>query len=432
MMAVAPDPAGDRIVEPITGTVVLEDYGLIQEALVNRDLSRTFDKRTYEDGNVRRGIVSTSHGRLHRNRRRLENAQFRPTALSEFEFELFPPVLDKLVGETAAAGECDLFPLGELLSIVLAAKRAGFDLDVNDRTEHETLVAYVDEFSQASAIVDARDPDAIRSNVKTALSGFAEKFGYPSINKRREALAAVDRGDLDEAQLPHDILTALVRNQADAGLELTDDFLIVREAATYLQGGIHTSSQTLINGLDLLFEVMPSHPNWWGLLQSDRDFAQRCVHETLRLRPTTPKAKRRAEESTSVGDVDIEAGTLVVLDLHAANRDASLFGADADRFNPDRSLPPTVPRWGLSFGGGPHICPGRKVAGGLPQATVGETLGDDHLHGLVALMLQAVARHEPRPHPEKPQAKDDRTERFTRWAEYWVVFERKGGWSSDE
>ena len=68
-----------RIVEPITAEILIDDYTSIKEALTNPSLSRTFDKRTYEQGNVREGVVSIMHGQAQRDRRRLENMQFRPT-----------------------------------------------------------------------------------------------------------------------------------------------------------------------------------------------------------------------------------------------------------------------------------------------------------------------------------------------------------------
>ena len=411
-----------RIAEPITAEITIDDIKGIQQALSDPHLSRTFDKRTYEEGNVRRGIVSTTHGKEHRNRRRLENAQFRPDALQRYEQDLFPPILESFVAEAAAAGEADLFSLGEMLAIILAAKRAGFDFDINDRKAHQNIVAYVDVFTQASAIVDARDPEAVRDAVKQALAGFAEQFGKPSMERRSIALAALEKSEIGEDELPHDILTALVRHRDDPELGLTDDFLVIREAATYLQGGTHTSSQTLVNALDLLIDSREHHPGYWERVKADLAFAQRCMHETLRLRPTTPKAKRRAEDSTKIGSIEIPKGALVILDLNKANRDPAVFGDDAEAFNPDRNIPSRMPRWGLSFGGGPHICPGRKVAGGLPQFGTDGDLADTHLYGLVAMMIQSIVQREPARHPKKPQSKDDRTERFTRWREYWVTF----------
>ncbi|HEU4571603.1 MAG TPA: cytochrome P450, partial [Candidatus Limnocylindrales bacterium] len=157
-------------------------------------------------------------------------------------------------------------------------------------------------------------------------------------------------------------------------------------------------------------------------LLDDRLFAQRVVHETLRLRPTTPKIKRRAEADTTVAGQAIPRDALVVLDVATANRDPRLFGPNADEFDPDRPLDDDVSRWGLSFGGGPHQCPGRTVAGGFPVP--GDFSADDeHLFGLVALMIQAVVRRGVRPDPEREPVRDTRTERYTRWSEYPVVFD---------
>ena len=411
-----------RIVEPISAEVVLEDFASIKQALMNPHLSRTFDKRSYAEGNVREGVVSIMHGQAHRDRRRLENTQFRPDILQLYERDLFPPIVEAMVGEAAEAGEADLFSLGERLAVVLAAKRAGFDLAIDDHQSREEMVSFVDEFSQASAIVDANNPDAIRAAVKRAHIGFHDQFGAPSIRRRLDLLASFDRGEIEEDDLPHDILTSLLRHRDNPGLGLEDDHVVVREAGTYLQGGTHTSSQTLINAIDLLLDAREFHPEHWQRVKEDLGFAQRVMHETLRLRPTTPKAKRRAEEATTVGETEIPPGALVVLDLHSANRDPGVFGADAAVFNPDRELPTRNPLWGLSFGAGPHICPGRKVAGGLQQMSAGSEFPEEHLFGLVAQMIQSVVQRDPERHPTKPQAKDDRTERFTRWRTYWTVF----------
>ena len=107
-----------RIVEPITAEVVLDDLHAIKQALTNPHLSRTFDKRTYADGNVREGVVSIMHGQAHRDRRRLENMQFRPDHLKLYEQELFPPILEHMVAKAAATGEADLFSLGERLAMI--------------------------------------------------------------------------------------------------------------------------------------------------------------------------------------------------------------------------------------------------------------------------------------------------------------------------
>jgi len=66
--------------------------------------------------------------------------------------------------------------------------------------------------------------------------------------------------------------------------------------------------------------------------------------ETLRHDPPVRATRRQSE------------GTLVVLDLAAANRDPAVF-TDPDRFDPGRDGPDS-----LTFGAGPHACPGRAHA----------------------------------------------------------------------
>ena len=156
-------------------------------------------------------------------------------------------------------------------------------------------------------------------------------------------------------------------------------------------------------------------------LAVDRLFAQRVVQETLRLRPATPKMKRRAEAETEIAGVRVPKDALVILDVVAANRDPKLFGERPDEFDPDRAIDPNVSRWGLSFGAGPHQCPGRAVGGGFPVPGTFQ-VDDDHLHGLVALELQAVAERGVRPDPEGTPERDLRTERFPWWLHYPVRF----------
>jgi cytochrome P450 len=224
--------------------------------------------------------------------------------------------------------------------------------------------------------------------------------------------------------LPHDILTVLLLHRADGQLALEDDGRVVREVATYLQGGTHTSGQTLVNTFDLVFS-RPEPTTIVERLSTDRLYAQRAVHETLRLRPTTPKIKRRAEAETTIAGTTIPKDAQVVLDAAAANLDEALFGPSPETFDPDRRVADGIPRWGLSFGAGPHQCPGRSVAGGFPVPASFEA-EDEHVFGLVALMVGAMAARGIGPDPERQPERDTRTERFTRWRRYPVRFARTG------
>ena len=404
-------------------TIVLDRYEDIREALFNPNLSRTFDDRSYAEGNIRDGVVSISHGPVHRARRRIENTQFRPDVLRLYERELFPKVLNDLLDVLIDAESVDVFAVAELLSVVLAALRAGIDVAENDLGQLRELVHYVDVFSQGSAILDTKDPEAVRHMVVRAYEAFERDWIRPSWERRARLIEQHRRGEIGEEDLPHDILTVLLLHRDDPKQELADTGRVVREVATYLQGGTHTSAQTLVNALDLMFETEATTP---GLVQRCADdllFCQRVVHETLRLRPTTPRIRRRAEADTVVAGREVPKDGLVVLDANAGNRDPQLFGPDAEAFDPDRVVDPSVARWGLSFGAGAHQCPGRSVGGGFPVAADGRA-DDQHILGLVALEIREVCRRGVHPDPSREPERDTRTERFTRWAHYPVRFER--------
>jgi cytochrome P450 len=416
----------EGLLTTFTATIELDGYEDIRAALFDPNLSRSFDKRSYDDGNIRSGIVSIAHGAMHRARRRVENTQFRADVLRLYERDLFPKIMNDLLDVLIDRERVDLFPIGEMLSVVLAARRAGIEYDASSLDDLRTLVRHVDAFSQGSAILDAKDPDAVRGLVRATYAEFEHEFVRPAWKARAALIDRVRAGALAEDELPHDILTILLLHREDPQMALEDDARIVREVATYLQGGTHTSAQTLVNALDLVFATGDDHPRIIDRIATDTLFAQRVVQETLRLRPTTPKMKRRAEADTVVAGRKIPKDSLVVLDVVAANRDPLLFGADPERFDPDRTIDASVQRWGLSFGGGPHQCPGRAVGGGFP-IPAGFDVDADHVFGLVALELQAVSRRGVRPDETAAPERDLRTARFTRWLHYPVRFASLAG-----
>jgi len=405
--------------------VVVSRYQDIRDALANPALSRRFDPRGYSEGNTGDGTVSTAHGVLQRARRRVENTQFRTEHLREYERVLFPALLDEMLDDLIVDRRVDLATIAPLITVVLAARRAGLDPDHRNRPSLEQLVRLVDAFSNGlgPGILEMRDPDGARLLVIAALEEFERDFVRPAWRRRIEAIEAHRRAGTLDVVAHQDILTALLSYRDDPALELADDGRIVREVATYLQGGTHSSAQTLLHTLDYLMPRFARNPGERQRVLDDRLFVARCIHETLRLRPVTARMKRRAEADTEIGGVPIPAGTMVVLDVAAANVSEELYGADAVEFNPDRPLPDGVPRWGLSFGFGPHQCPGRSSAVGLPVPS-GFQPREDHLYGLAPLMVQEVVRRGVRPDPERAARIDDRSERRA-FTSFPVIFEAR-------
>jgi cytochrome P450 len=402
----------------------IDDYEAVRKALYRPSLSRSLDKRSFEEGNPRAGILSLLHGDEHRERRRFENPLFRRQALVGYEQQLFPKILADVLDQ-AAVGRVDLFDLAGSVSVVLAARRAGVDHDGSPEQLKE-LFEYVKVIAQAAAIHDiVGDRDRVQAETIELLQEFDRGYVTPSRRRREQMLHAAEAQKADD-EAPDDLLTMALRGLRSGDRMMADHGLLVREVALFLHGGSHTSAQTVCNVFHFLFGLDGSRPRtgWLARVAQSRLDAQKCVHETLRLIPTTPELKRVAEEDAEVAGRPIPQGATVVLDARTANREPELFGENADRFDPDRAVRADVPLWGHSFGAGPHICIGRSVAGGLPLtgSVLREGVGEGHLYGLIALMVQEMAARGVRPDPDQAPERDRRTSRGSRWLRFPVTF----------
>lgn len=393
--------------------VVLTSYDEVWDAFRQRDLRQAL----YDAGGVvMADCLLDLHGDEHKARRRLENRLFRRGTFRWWEQHLVPGIIADALSPCVAAGRADLIQLGYRTTMNLTALVAGVDRPTGSVAETDALQHFAEVFSAGATLAHStRDPAEVRAEVSAAMGRFDEMFVAPSIERRRSLLAAVDAGAADEGDLPRDVLTALLRN-ADA-LALTPD-VVRRELAFYLQAGSHSTADLFTHAADDVFRWRREHPDDRRL--ADDRFLQACVHESLRLHPASPVAQRRALAEVALrSGRTLAAGDPVVLDVQAANRDRDVFGQDADRFDPDRTVPEGVPPWGHAFGGGMHVCIGMELDGGV----VGRP-GDDpaeQVLGTVTLMVRALLEAGAAPDPEHPPTSDPHSRR-EHFGSYPVIF----------
>jgi len=352
------------------------------------------------------------HGDAHRNRRRLENRLFRRATFEHYERELMPAAIAGTLAPLIAHGSGDLVAIGYRTVMHLTATIAGIDVAPDLVTDLEHLTKL---FSRGATAVHAvGDRDQLTREVEQGMKLFDELFVAPSTQRRRDLIAGVDAGRLDEDALPRDVLTTLLRNVDD--LDLPPD-VIRREVAFYLQAGGHSTANALTHTLDELWSS--DRDDLVERAAHDRRFLQRCVHEALRLHPASPIAQRRALEACVLpSGATVEAGAVVVVDLEAANREVPLWGADAERFDPDRRVPESSTPWGLSFGSGMHACIGMELDGGV----LAEDAADTELYGTVTLLARALLDAGAHPDPDHPPTQDPAIARL-HFSSYPVVFD---------
>lgn len=385
-------------------------------ALRNESLAQSL----YDEGKViMEGTLLTLHGEAHRTRRMLEFRVFRRSFFRWYETEVFPRALAEVLGPTVASGGCDLVEFGYQITMNLTADFAGVDRPARTPAETAALLALVKTFSEGATLVHStRDREEVRAEVRAALREFERRFLQPSIAVRQALLERHARGELDEAALPKDVLTVLLRNEDR--LELPPD-LLCREIAFYLQAGSHSTANSTVHALHNLFQWMAAHPEDRSRIATDPLFLQRCVHESFRLHPASPVAWRKPVCPLQLANgAQVSTDDRVEIDLWTANRSRDAFGDDADVFNPHRSVAPGNEPFGLTFGTGVHTCLGRDLDGGLVPR--GEVDAATHSLGIVTMLVKALLEAGARPDPDRPAEMATYTAR-PNWGSYPVIFQ---------
>lgn len=392
--------------------LTLSTYAELWDGFRQRDLRQ----RLYDAGGVvMKDALLDLHGDEHKLRRRVENRLFRRGTFKWWEATLVPQIIEEAFAPSLRAGRADLVQLGYRTTMNLTARVAGADRPTGSVTETDALQEFAVKFSEGATLVHStRDPAEVRAEVGEALARFDAMFFTPSY-ERRVALGA-DPGVAEE-DLPRDVLMAMIRHAGELGV---DREIMLREVAFYLQAGSHSTSDAFTHAADEILHWSAGHPDLAERLDDDL-FAQRCVHEVLRLHPASPVAERRALADVTLRDGRVvPAGAVVVMDIRAANRDPEVFGANAAEFDPLRTVPPGVAPWGHTFGGGMHACIGMELDGGTAPKE-----GDDpseHVLGTVPLMVRELLRHGVRPDPDNPPTKDLHSKR-DHFGTYPVLFD---------
>lgn len=379
------------------GWVEITDY---QEALevyrspaVGGNPGSETDEKQFRGGTVIRLDGSAHHARrrvMNRLLKRDGHAWFRETAL-------YPAVrrnLDSLLNGRAGAGvvRTDLLPFGNRLNIELAAAVAGVD-GADDEQAAQGLLHINQVVALAASQTNLELLYGIPKNgyLEPALEAkreFEERFFRPSLERRQRLLDEVADGRRPEATLPQDVMTLIA---AHADPNWVDDGVAVREILLVIRAVVSSSTQAMLWTVEDLKAWLPEHPED-GALLTDDEFLTGAVNDSLRFHPANPGFIRVALEDVTLSTGrHLEAGQMIAIRAGEAARDRTIFGDDAEQFNPRRRVAPGVYPYGLAFASGRHMC------FGLPLV-----LGSRGVDGMLVYTLKALFAAGMRPDPDRP------------------------------
>ncbi|WP_137149768.1 cytochrome P450 [Mycolicibacterium sp. CR10] len=269
----------------------------------------------------------------HTNARSLLNRLLTPSRLKEnedFMWRLADEVLDDIF-RREPVGQCEfLTAYAKPFSMLVIADLLG--VPEEDHTRFRTVLGA----PRPGAIVGSLDHDDL---VGTNPLEWLDETFVAYLEERRESPR-------------DDVLTALATAKYPDGS--TPPVLEVARSATFLfAAGQETTTKLLSASL----KVLGDHPDIQETLRKDRSRIPIFVEEALRMDAPVKSQFRLAKKHTTVGGMDVPAGTTLMVCPGAVNRDPGKFDHPHE-FDLDRKNV----REHIAFGRGAHSCPGGPLA----------------------------------------------------------------------
>ncbi|MEW2483199.1 cytochrome P450 [Mycolicibacterium peregrinum] len=265
----------------------------------------------------------------HTNARSLLNRLLTPRRLKENE-DFMWRLADQCLDDFIADGKCEfLSAYAKPFSLLVIADMLG--VPEEDHEEFRTVLGA----PRPGAQVGSLDGDLVASN---PLEWLDEKFSGYLEDRRSEPR--------------DDVLTALATaNYPDGSVPPIIE--VVRSATFLFAAGQETTTKLLSASL----RVLGDRPDIQQALRDDRSRIPTFVEEALRMDAPVKSQFRLAKKNTKLGDIDVPAGTTMMVCPGAVNRDPVRF-EDPHTFSLDRKNV----REHIAFGRGVHSCPGGPLA----------------------------------------------------------------------
>ncbi len=316
-------------------------------------------------------------GSDHKHHRSLIHEAFKRPVLREYVEKMNPTVADGLASWGERPTPMLAFPAFKELTLNLAAAIfVGTELDSTD-----ALAADASRISRTGAGTQQMNTAfedmvaASMSRVRLRIPGLEFYRGLKGrgfmVDFLRKRLATKREGN------GYDMFSRLTRAQTENGERLAD-----QEAIDHMVFVMMAAHDTTTSTLTSLVFELASHPEWQQRIR-DRSLAlgapnpsyeqltqlrdlTHAIYETIRLYPPLPVIPRIATRGFDFEGYRIPAGTMcVIAPIHTHRMEQ--WWSSPDRFDPDRFGPERAEHerhthsW-IPFGGGPHMCIGKRFA----------------------------------------------------------------------
>lgn len=327
-------PAEDgirRITDHATAQAVLRSYDTVQAGFGADDLG-------YLPAGMRRPVLYQD-GPEHREQRRQIARFFTPKHVDAHYRDMMNRLADDKIRQLLARGRADLDRLSFALAVEIAAAVIGL---TNSRPG---TARRLERF-----FTDPPDP---RNRLLIYLYVLYRQHAVRSFN-RKDVLPAIKARRRRRAD---DVISFLIDQGCTNGEILT-------ECITFAPAGMITTREFINVAAWHLFTDDTLRERYRAGNERER---VAILNELLRLEPVVNTLRRRTTApiqapDQGTGATTIPAGCLVDISVATANVDPHAMGVQSHAIRVGRPLADGVKEHGLSFGDGPHKCPGSHIA----------------------------------------------------------------------
>jgi cytochrome P450 len=268
------------------------------------------------------------NGEDHARLRRLVSKAFTPRAVGRLD-TVITDIITRLVDPLLHAGRCEIVEhIARPYPVPVIAELLGAPSE-----DWKLFSEWADDFFKLFSWNVAEYEQVI-------LKAWAELDEYV------DGMVAERRNSLTD-----DLISELIRAEDDGDRLTTPELRML--AAGILMAGTDTTRNQLAAAVD----VMCDHPDQWELLAEHPEFAMNAVEELMRFYPVVFGAMRMTLEDVEYAGVPIPAGTFVLVNTAAGNRDPEVFDEPHRLDITRRGAPPMQ-----TFGAGAHYCLGANLA----------------------------------------------------------------------
>ncbi|MDG2005481.1 MAG: cytochrome P450 [Novosphingobium sp.] len=276
-------------------------------------------------------------GEVHRKRRGQIARYFTPKAINDRHRLVMERTTGVLMDQLRRSGSGQLDVMSLRLASDVAAEIVG--LTASDASAMSGRLRKLFRSSSRSKRPGLRGKLGKAENILRTLY-FHRRDVVPAIRHRQQH-------DMD------DVISYLVR-------EGFSDQEVLVECMTYATAGMITTREFIVM---VAWQLLESDELRGIFLEGNETVQLGILDEILRIDPVAGYVYRRAEEDMETEDGKVvKAGDQFRIDIRTANLDEAVTGECPFAIDAERSKRQRMPSSWLSFGDGPHRCPGAQVA----------------------------------------------------------------------